>query len=764
MLDLLYTLFIAPIEFWMEKTLQWGFDHTQSWGWAIIIMSIVVNTVILPIYLKAEHWQEEERSIRKGFEEDEAMIKRTFKGQERFAMITTMHRQAGYSPLLTLRSSIGFFLQIPFFFAAYHFLSHFEPLQGISFLGLTDLSKPDELFTIGGFAINVMPILMTVINIGSALIYTQNLSKRDKYQLYGMAAIFLVLLYNAAAGLVLYWTFNNIFSLIKNLILKYFNFNLDIRLPKIRNDISWTLPLAIVAPCLFLWSNNITYYPAESLFFSVITIISFAFVCHFLLEKVLSSNDEIKLNRSLSLLLICLYGIIVGLTICILGASVIKAYFYPIRWHFSYILPLFFIFIFLMRGYKVVNIILLIQLILSIGITCYNFGYEFKLNQIQKASYTDNEQVKLNKKPNVYYFLCESYQDLNDIRQIYGYDSSEFLQSLNQMGFLTKDAYSNSDFTLGSLVNLFTMDLRIGAFGNLDVSTLERRILGGSRGNRLFKIFKDNGYVTNFFVAGSNYFFFQKGELLDNTDASLNWKRTLFQPILDTNAQIRSRLEPWFLSKHTNQETDPVLILNEFLGKHSGNSQPQLAVFYLNIAKHTPSDNTYDYKMKEQWVSSNVYKECIKSGNQTLLHIAKTIKNKDPNSVIIFMGDHGPTRIRSFPYNFINLNDNSKKLHEIGETPQSLIDDHYHVFFSIHLPDSMIVNLQDVSHATLFHRIINGLSKNKMRAETYEKDLSVLVIGESTYVMAKKGVANDKNLFWGMLDKNKNMIKDVSSP
>ena len=219
MLNFLYTLFIAPIEFWMEKALDWGFDHTQSWGWAIIVMSLVVNTVILPIYLKAEHWQEEERAIRKSFEKDEAMIKRTFKGQERFAMLTTMHRLAGYSPLLTLRSSIGFFLQIPFFIAAYHFLSHFDPLQGVSFMGLADLSKPDEMFKIGGFAINFMPILMTIINIGSALIYTQNLSKRDKYQLYGMAAIFLVLLYNAASGLVLYWTFNNIYSLGKNFVL-----------------------------------------------------------------------------------------------------------------------------------------------------------------------------------------------------------------------------------------------------------------------------------------------------------------------------------------------------------------------------------------------------------------------------------------------------------------------------------------------------------------------------------------------------------------
>ena len=281
MLNFLYTLFIAPIEFWMEKALDWGFEHTQSWGWAIIVMSLVVNTVILPIYLKAEHWQEEERAIRKSFEKDEAMIKRTFKGQERFAMLTTMHRLAGYSPLLTLRSSIGFFLQIPFFIAAYHFLSHFDPLQGVSFMGLADLSKPDEMFNLGGFAINFMPILMTIINIGSALIYTQNLSKRDKYQLYGMAAIFLVLLYNAASGLVLYWTFNNIYSLGKNFVLhdaqKLFSgislpkFNLRNSVQKVSqkskfafNNIPFESVQNLFWPASLLWlSITFIYFPIE---------------------------------------------------------------------------------------------------------------------------------------------------------------------------------------------------------------------------------------------------------------------------------------------------------------------------------------------------------------------------------------------------------------------------------------------------------------------------------------------------------------------
>ena len=219
MLDFIYTVFIAPLEYWMKIVLVWGHGVCEgNWGWAIVFMSLVVNTVILPIYMKAESWQEEEQRIRLGFEAKEAMIKRAFKGQERFAMISTMRRQAGYTAFLSMRSSVGFFLQIPFFFAAYHFLSHFEPLLGVSFLGLSDLGKPDEAIRIGSFAINVMPILMTVINVGSALIYTKNLAKRDKIQLYAMAALFLVLLYDAASGLVLYWTCNNIYSLLKYIV------------------------------------------------------------------------------------------------------------------------------------------------------------------------------------------------------------------------------------------------------------------------------------------------------------------------------------------------------------------------------------------------------------------------------------------------------------------------------------------------------------------------------------------------------------------
>lgn len=323
MLDFIYTLLIAPLEYWMHAALVWGYSLTQAWGPAIVVMSLAVNFVILPIYIKAESWQEGERALRKSFEAKEAMIKRTFKGQERFAMITTMHRQAGYSPFLTLRSSLGFFLQIPFFFAAYHFLSHFEPLAGVSFIGIGDLSKPDALIDLGAFSINVLPIVMTVINLASALVYTHNMTRKDKMQLYGMAAIFLVLLYDAASGLVLYWTCNNIFSLGKNIVYSLIDrarpaaaavvLRMRALLPKPRQEVFpggviYAVPLALwgLGTIIALLSSNQALFVAESFKTDLSLVADFAYLAALLTALVLAIKLRLWRNHWVLVLLIAL--------------------------------------------------------------------------------------------------------------------------------------------------------------------------------------------------------------------------------------------------------------------------------------------------------------------------------------------------------------------------------------------------------------------------------------------------------------------------
>ncbi|MDR1178390.1 MAG: membrane protein insertase YidC [Spirochaetaceae bacterium] len=219
LIDLPYTLFIWPVRVIIEFLFVLFARIFYDPGMAVIILSVMLNTLLLPVYAVAETWQREERELQNRMKKKLSEIRAVFKGDERQMMISAYYRVMGYSPLSALKSSMGLLLQIPFFFAAYQFLAHTSSLSGESFWFLADLGRGDALLAIGGFSVNIMPILMTAVNILSSLVYTRGLGKREKAQLYGMALLFLVILYNSPSGLVLYWTMNNLYSLGKNIVM-----------------------------------------------------------------------------------------------------------------------------------------------------------------------------------------------------------------------------------------------------------------------------------------------------------------------------------------------------------------------------------------------------------------------------------------------------------------------------------------------------------------------------------------------------------------
>ncbi len=216
----LYDLVIYPLERVIELIYVWADSLFGNQGLNIVMVSLLVNLLILPLYKKSDAMQEQEREKQKSMEHWVSHIKKAFKGDERFLILSTYYRQQNYKPIYALKGSFSLLLQIPFFIAAYHFLSNLSPLIGADFLMIRDLSKPDGLIRLGSLSINLLPLLMTFFNILSGVIYTRGFSLKEKLQLYGMAAIFLVLLYDCPAGLVLYWMLNNLFSLIKNIFMK----------------------------------------------------------------------------------------------------------------------------------------------------------------------------------------------------------------------------------------------------------------------------------------------------------------------------------------------------------------------------------------------------------------------------------------------------------------------------------------------------------------------------------------------------------------
>ena len=219
----IYTTVIGPLELLFEVIYAIANRIINNPGLSIIFLSVTMNLLVLPLYKKADAMQAAEREKDAKLQHWVRHIRKTFKGDERFMMLQTYYRQNNYKPVQALNGSFSLLLEIPFFIAAYHFLSGLQLLQGESFGVIKDLGAPDALLQVAGIRINLLPILMTLVNLVSAAIYMKGFPLKSKIQTYGMALIFLVFLYTSPAGLVFYWTLNNVFSLVKNIFYKLKN-------------------------------------------------------------------------------------------------------------------------------------------------------------------------------------------------------------------------------------------------------------------------------------------------------------------------------------------------------------------------------------------------------------------------------------------------------------------------------------------------------------------------------------------------------------
>lgn len=171
-LTMLSNLLIKPMGLVLESIFFLALYFTDNIAASIILLSVITNLMTLPLYKKADNF----------------------------------------------RGLLSLLLDVLFFVVAYQFLANLQILRGVSFGPIRDLSQPDALLCFGGVTINVLPILMTLLNMVSGYIYTMGFPMKVKLQRYGIAAVFLVLLYQAPSSVVFYWTLNTLSCLIKNTV------------------------------------------------------------------------------------------------------------------------------------------------------------------------------------------------------------------------------------------------------------------------------------------------------------------------------------------------------------------------------------------------------------------------------------------------------------------------------------------------------------------------------------------------------------------
>ena len=207
----IFETILSPFIYFIEQVFLLGYTISGNYGLSIIFLSLIVSLLLLPVFIMIERAKKRDDVVKAKMKPLLDEIKRCYKGQERYYYIKTINRQHNYSSIRALVPILSLLLQIPFFIAAYQFLENFEPMAGVSFLFIKNLSEPDALLGV----INILPIIMTVVNLLTAYYYTRNGNVAERKQMIVVAAIFLILLFNLPAGLVLYWTMNNVFSFLR---------------------------------------------------------------------------------------------------------------------------------------------------------------------------------------------------------------------------------------------------------------------------------------------------------------------------------------------------------------------------------------------------------------------------------------------------------------------------------------------------------------------------------------------------------------------
>lgn len=220
---------LKPIEngtYWILNSLEL---LTGSPGLTLILIALLVKLLLLPLSIKSAISMKKMRMLQPKL--NKLQEKWGYDPQLLQQKTMELYRQEKANPL---GGCLPLLLQIPVFFALFRVLSRSVQLRGASFLWIHDLTMADSLFMIGTFSFNLLPIIMTALQLVSVFLQqgrvgdSQNdMQKQMQTQSYLMPLIFLFLFWNMPSGLVLYWTVQNVFSIVEQEFI-----NLDARLGK----------------------------------------------------------------------------------------------------------------------------------------------------------------------------------------------------------------------------------------------------------------------------------------------------------------------------------------------------------------------------------------------------------------------------------------------------------------------------------------------------------------------------------------------------
>lgn len=199
--------FVSRFLLWAMNLLH---QPLQSYAAAIIVLTILIKLALWPLQNKATNSMRKMAALspkmtelREKYKDDPTKMNEE---------LMKLYRDYGVNPF---SGCLPMLIQIPIFFGFYSMLGCAIELRNSSFLWIHDLSQPDTVFHLLGFPVNILPLVMAGTMVWQIAISPKTGDATQQRIMMFMPIIFIVFAYNYASALSLYWTTQNLFSIVQ---------------------------------------------------------------------------------------------------------------------------------------------------------------------------------------------------------------------------------------------------------------------------------------------------------------------------------------------------------------------------------------------------------------------------------------------------------------------------------------------------------------------------------------------------------------------
>jgi hypothetical protein len=523
---------------------------------------------------------------------------------------------------------------------------------------------------------NVLPFIMTAINLCAVFVSSEPESKERKQGIF-IAMAFFVLLYTSPAALLIYWTFSQLFNLIRYLIVYPF--------PKIKQFYEWLnfsfayqfMLSVVIYFTLTIWTLRIskTTYAAFTVFGALII---YKFIMNRKIYFRIPNFETVFLNMSVMafpailifksnmvyfdasdsifyFFILLLFSVIISFLLSekFSVSLIFAAMFLPLVrevTHFTSEQKPAFLTLFIVALIFISSFVKQKRAVIAFSLTAFIYILLFFVNDFEKnpsvEQYGKKGQIpedlaglELKDSVGIYLFMHDGFphKDFAEYMNLPNYN--DLMDVFKQNDFKIYDVYSMKNFTLGTMSSVFSMVTDPEMKSKKELSSWRRGVVSGNSISNL--LLQKNGYSTGIYGV--------LGKDLSDGDNLYNFS-TFNKNDLSTHSQYKNNV----LKRISAGNLNSMVGVGGFsrslksLAEFSQNDSEKMFAWGTGCPGHSTMGALGTTEREMQKYIPN-YNKCLAYMKEEIEMAAKS------NAIIIFMSDHGPWLMdggQKFPANY----------------------------------------------------------------------------------------------------------------